>query len=183
MMPVYLRQTFHSIPCLDVHVDAMDVAGENQLGIDHDMFKQRLDPNGLPVGDPFTEIVSCFYCIDKSETVVIVLWCIFVFKIKNYTEEGRATCRTICAAVYFDPICSAVPGMLWYQCLVLLFYFVSCTFILFFVMYFYFILSCTSAVPIWAWSCLLPPRKPPRKLPPYVDCYDMICHTPYYIVL
>lgn len=53
-----LPQTFHAVPCLDVHVDAMDVAGENQIDIDHDMTKQRLDPDGLAIGEPFSEIVS-----------------------------------------------------------------------------------------------------------------------------
>lgn len=36
----------------------MDVAGENQIDIDHDMTKQRLDPGGLAIGEPFSEIVS-----------------------------------------------------------------------------------------------------------------------------
>lgn len=53
-----LPQTFHTVPCLDVHVDAMDVAGENQIDIDHDMTKQRLDAGGLAIGKPFSEIVS-----------------------------------------------------------------------------------------------------------------------------
>lgn len=51
-------QTFHSIPCLDVHIDAMDVAGENQLDIDHDMTKQRLSPEGGHIGYAFVEVVS-----------------------------------------------------------------------------------------------------------------------------
>lgn len=38
----------------------MDVAGENQLDIDHDMIKQRLSPTGEDVGEPFTEVVSPF---------------------------------------------------------------------------------------------------------------------------
>lgn len=51
-------QTFHSIPCLDVHVDAMDVAGDNHLEMDHDMWKQRLGPDGSAIGEAFTEVVS-----------------------------------------------------------------------------------------------------------------------------
>ena len=39
-------------------MDAMDVAGENQIDIEHDMTKQRLDPGGMAIGDPFSEIVS-----------------------------------------------------------------------------------------------------------------------------
>ena len=56
--PFALLKTFHSIPCLDVHVDAMDVAGENQMDIDHDMLKQRLGPDGVAMGEPFAEVVS-----------------------------------------------------------------------------------------------------------------------------
>lgn len=53
-----LVQTFHSIPCLECHVDAMDVTGENHIDIDHDMWKQRLGPDGSPIGEAFTEVVS-----------------------------------------------------------------------------------------------------------------------------
>ncbi len=51
-------QTFHSIPCLYVHLDAMDVAGDNHIDIDHDMWKQRLNPDGSAIGEAFTEVVS-----------------------------------------------------------------------------------------------------------------------------
>lgn len=43
---------------MDVHVDAMDVAGENHMDIDHDMWKQRLDPEGNNIGERFKEVVS-----------------------------------------------------------------------------------------------------------------------------
>ena len=36
----------------------MDVAGENQLDIFHDMLKQRLSPDGIAIGEPFAEVVS-----------------------------------------------------------------------------------------------------------------------------
>lgn len=71
-------QTFHSIACLDVHVDAMDVAGENQLDIDHDMIKQRISPDGKKtIGDPFTEVVSA---TDSS---------IIICQLKTGVEEKR----------------------------------------------------------------------------------------------
>jgi endoplasmic reticulum-Golgi intermediate compartment protein 3 len=38
--------TFHALTCADVHLDAMDVAGDNQLNMEQEMFKQRLSPNG-----------------------------------------------------------------------------------------------------------------------------------------
>ena len=36
----------------------MDVAGDNQLNIEHDMFKQRLNPDGSTLGDAATEIIG-----------------------------------------------------------------------------------------------------------------------------
>lgn len=43
---------------LQVQFDAMDVAGDNQLNIEHDMIKQRLSPEGIPVGDALVEIIG-----------------------------------------------------------------------------------------------------------------------------
>lgn len=34
--------TFHALTCTEVHVDAMDVAGDNQMRIEHSMVKQRI---------------------------------------------------------------------------------------------------------------------------------------------
>ncbi|CAN0190766.1 unnamed protein product [Scytosiphon promiscuus] len=53
---INVDMAFHSIPCLDVHVDAMDVAGDNHLDMDHDMWKRRLGPDGVPIGEAFTEV-------------------------------------------------------------------------------------------------------------------------------
>lgn len=41
--------TFHALPCQYANVDAMDVAGEQQNGVDHDIVKTRLDLNGNPI--------------------------------------------------------------------------------------------------------------------------------------
>ena len=56
--------TFHAITCAEVNVDAMDVAGDNQIGISHDMYKQRLDPKGQPLGEKGAEIIGT---LDKIE--------------------------------------------------------------------------------------------------------------------
>lgn len=58
MMQVNLNITFHALGCDEVHIDAMDVAGDNQLNIEHDMWKQRLSPQGEPLGTIFTEEVG-----------------------------------------------------------------------------------------------------------------------------
>jgi hypothetical protein len=50
--------SFHALTCAEVHLDAMDVAGDNQLNIEHDMLKQRLSPLGVPLGPPSTEIIG-----------------------------------------------------------------------------------------------------------------------------
>lgn len=47
--------TFHALTCADVHVDAMDVAGDNQMQVEHNMLKQRLSAEGQPIGFPFLE--------------------------------------------------------------------------------------------------------------------------------
>jgi len=39
-----------SLPPTDVHVDAMDVAGDNQMQVEHNMLKQRLSAEGQPIG-------------------------------------------------------------------------------------------------------------------------------------
>jgi hypothetical protein len=36
----------------------MDVAGDNQLNIEHEMVKQRLSPDGQIVGDSFVELIG-----------------------------------------------------------------------------------------------------------------------------
>lgn len=50
--------TFHALTCADVHLDAMDVAGDNQLNLEHGMYKQRLSPGGKAVGEPGVEIIG-----------------------------------------------------------------------------------------------------------------------------
>lgn len=41
-----------------VHLDAMDVAGDNQLNVEHEMIKQRVSKHGIPIGVAGVEIIG-----------------------------------------------------------------------------------------------------------------------------
>jgi len=41
--------TFHNLPCGFLSVDAMDISGEHQLDVDHNIFKKRIDQYGNPL--------------------------------------------------------------------------------------------------------------------------------------
>jgi len=41
--------TFHNLPCGYLSVDAMDISGDHQLDVDHNIFKQRLTSSGSAV--------------------------------------------------------------------------------------------------------------------------------------
>lgn len=49
-LTINLDITFHALTCAEAHLDAMDVAGDNQLNMEDTMFKQRLSPSGAVIG-------------------------------------------------------------------------------------------------------------------------------------
>ncbi|XP_077866155.1 endoplasmic reticulum-Golgi intermediate compartment protein 3-like [Saccoglossus kowalevskii] len=61
-MRINLDITFPTLPCGYLSIDAMDVAGEQQLDVDHNIMKSRIDKNGKPVATPEKEDIG-----DKSE--------------------------------------------------------------------------------------------------------------------
>lgn len=49
---INLDIVFPRVACSYMTIDAMDNGGEQQSGIDHSIFKQRLDTQGKPIEDP-----------------------------------------------------------------------------------------------------------------------------------
>ena len=57
-LDININMSYHSLTCAEVHMDAMDVAGDNQLNVEHNFEKQRLNPDGKLVGSPGVEILG-----------------------------------------------------------------------------------------------------------------------------
>lgn len=55
---ININMTYHALTCAEVHMDAMDVAGDNQLNVEHNFVKQRLSMDGVVVGEPGVEIIG-----------------------------------------------------------------------------------------------------------------------------
>jgi endoplasmic reticulum-Golgi intermediate compartment protein 3 len=57
-LEININMTYHALTCAEVHMDAMDVAGDNQLNVEHNFLKQRLSAEGVIVGEPGVEIIG-----------------------------------------------------------------------------------------------------------------------------
>ncbi|KAJ3123426.1 hypothetical protein HK098_001919 [Nowakowskiella sp. JEL0407] len=73
--------TFPRMPCYILSVDVMDVAGEHQNDIFHDIFKVRLDPNGQPHKDKAPEKHTINESKDSPEHIAME-------KAKNTTTQA-----------------------------------------------------------------------------------------------
>lgn len=51
MLEIHFDLTFPRMPCAWLGVDAMDISGEVQLEVDHDVYKRRLAADGTPLDD------------------------------------------------------------------------------------------------------------------------------------
>jgi hypothetical protein len=67
---VNINITFHALTCREAHLDVMDVAGDNQLNVEHLMMKQRLTPDGRPIGKMGIELIGE---IDVSNSLLLFL--------------------------------------------------------------------------------------------------------------
>lgn len=55
MTEIYFHITFPAICCADVHVDTMDVTGEQQVNVVQSIWKTRLDMFGNAIGREFID--------------------------------------------------------------------------------------------------------------------------------
>ncbi|XP_070533069.1 endoplasmic reticulum-Golgi intermediate compartment protein 3-like isoform X2 [Ptychodera flava] len=67
-MRINLDITFPNLACGYLSIDAMDVAGEQQLDVDHNIFKKRLDKSGKPISKPEKEELGDH--VDKAKEFV-----------------------------------------------------------------------------------------------------------------
>ena len=81
-MRINFDVTFPALTCLEANIDAMDVAGEQQNGIDHDIQKIRLDSSGKQVASAYTVRIETV----KSD--------------KDVAEDGSKTAPTPLPADY-----------------------------------------------------------------------------------
>ena len=66
-LKININITFHALTCNEAHLDAMDVAGDNQLNIEHQMVKQRLTPTGQIIGDEGIELIGIIEKHDEEQ--------------------------------------------------------------------------------------------------------------------
>jgi len=59
---------FPSLPCSYVSLDAMDISGEHQLDVAHNIFKKRLDSQGNPLGVSKEEALGTALNTDPAST-------------------------------------------------------------------------------------------------------------------
>lgn len=45
----------HFYVSVDLSIDAMDISGEQQLDVDHNIYKRRIDKTGTPISEPEKE--------------------------------------------------------------------------------------------------------------------------------
>eukprot|EP00605_Chrysophyceae_sp_TOSAG23-4_P000903 GSChrysophyteH1.ASY1.ANO1.994.1 assembled CDS len=57
-LTINLDISFHALTCAEAHLDAMDVAGDNQLNMEDSMFKQRLTSTGDTIVDKTAQRAS-----------------------------------------------------------------------------------------------------------------------------
>eukprot|EP00761_Pharyngomonas_kirbyi_P012907 gb/GECH01012934.1/.p1 GENE.gb/GECH01012934.1/~~gb/GECH01012934.1/.p1 ORF type:complete len:387 (+),score=85.06 gb/GECH01012934.1/:1-1161(+) len=93
---IYLNISFPKVPCEGLELDMMDVSGEQQLNIDHSIYKTRLDLSGNPISDPIKN--EDLKLSDNSEDMDSFDRQLFETK-KRYENRGEDYCGSCYGAV------------------------------------------------------------------------------------
>ncbi|XP_030829570.1 endoplasmic reticulum-Golgi intermediate compartment protein 3 [Strongylocentrotus purpuratus] len=54
-LKINMEIVFPKMPCAYLSIDAMDISGEQQLDVDHNIYKRRIDKTGTPISEPEKE--------------------------------------------------------------------------------------------------------------------------------
>ncbi|GBG61025.1 hypothetical protein CBR_g18620 [Chara braunii] len=57
-LQINLNITFPHLACTVLSLDAMDISGEQQLDVVHNIFKRRLDPTGVPIDTATKDVIG-----------------------------------------------------------------------------------------------------------------------------
>ena len=106
----------HRISCDYLSLDAMDVSGEQHIGIEHNIFKRRLDLDGRPIEEPVKEkhvgekkkIINATSDANKDSKEVQVVECGSCYGAESPDRKCCNTCEEVKAAYArktwkFDP--------------------------------------------------------------------------------
>jgi hypothetical protein len=95
---INLDVTFHALSCGEANLDAMDVAGEQQNGLDHDVIKTRLTPEGVPIGEGFAAVIGNSSAAGPEPTPLPEGYCGPCYGAERPGPDGKSCCNT-CDAV------------------------------------------------------------------------------------
>lgn len=93
---INLNITFPALSCAEMHVDAMDVAGDYHPYMEQNMIKQRLDKNGVPIGKTVEETANV---VENKEDVRPADYCGSCYG----AEEFEGDCCNTCEQVLHPP--------------------------------------------------------------------------------
>eukprot|EP00052_Salpingoeca_macrocollata_P006266 m.52557 g.52557 ORF g.52557 m.52557 type:complete len:390 (-) comp15340_c0_seq1:31-1200(-) len=74
-MRINVDIVFHAMPCAYLSIDVMDISGEQQLDVDHNLFKKRLSSDGEPIreeeeqpelGDKSHQVVNALKSLNQT---------------------------------------------------------------------------------------------------------------------
>jgi len=87
---VEIDVSFHALTCAEVHLDSMDVAGYNQVDLEHDIVKRRLSQDGSFIGDPVSTHMGTV--VKENLKAVPVNYCGSCYGAENQNIKCCNTC-------------------------------------------------------------------------------------------